>query len=176
MAKSHAEIEGIAGKMLEEAGIQPCFKPSVPKLVAAAGLKVALATDLQDSILSTLLLRPSEEDKLEKRQDNVIFVNANKNDKEQRFSIAYQVAAYMLNKDGTERFEKRLTSREVDVKDDILRLAYALLMNDKLFTDKFNKAMKGIPNKVAICKNLGSQFGVPQYAVEQRAAELDLSF
>ena len=177
MAKSRAEIQNMADKLLEEAGIQPCFKPAIPKLVEHLGLKAGIALDMQDSILSNLLLRPSADDQAMQRPVDTIVVNGTKSDKEQRFATAFQVAAYMLHKDETARYDSNLLSRAVDEGDDErLRLACALLMDEKLFTDKFKKAMKGIPNKVAICKNLGSQFGVPPYAVERRTEELGLSF
>lgn len=177
MARSREEIQDMAGKMLEAAGIQPCFKPAVPKLVASLGIKAGMVLDMQENILSSLLLRASDKDTAAGRQENVILVNGTKSEKEQRFAVAYQAAAYMLHKDEHERYESNLLSRDVDnAGDERLRLACALLMDARLFADKFGKAMKGIPNKVAVCKNLSSQFGVPPYAVERRAEELQLSF
>ena len=84
------------------------------------------------------------------------------------------VRAY-LSKDEAGQYESRFTASDLYREDDdSLRLACALLMNEELFLDKFRKALKGIPNRVAVCKNLAAQFGVPQYAVERRAKDLDL--
>ena len=175
MARSRIEIQNLAEKILEEAGIQPCFKPMISKIVASQGLRVAPALNLQDSVFSTLLLHDVEGDKVASRMNSVISVNASKTDKEQRFAVVYQVAFYALYKDVEGQQESRLTATEIYREDDdSLRLACALLMNDELFLDKFRKAVKGIPNRVAVCKNLAAQFGVPQYAVERRAKDLDL--
>ena len=175
MARSRIEIQNLAEHILEEAGIQPCFKPMISKIVASQGLRVAPALNLPESVYSTLLLQDIEGDKVASRLNSVISVNASKADQEQRFAVAYQVAFYALYQSEAGQHESRLTASELYREDDdSLRLSCALLMNEGLFLDKFKKALKGIPNRVAVCKNLAAQFGVPQYAVERRAKDLDL--
>ena len=175
MAKSRIEIQNLAERMLSEAGIEPCFKPVLSKLVASQGLRVTPALNLADSVYSSLLMQDIKGDMTADRLNGVISVNASKDEREQRFAVAYQVAFHALHKDEGRKPESRLTNSEIyREEEDALRLAGALLMTADLFLDKFRKALKGIPNRVAVCKNLSAQFGVPQYAVEQRARELEV--
>ena len=177
MARSHIELQNTAERLLAAAGIQPCFKPAVQKILGVLGLKAVPALHLQDGVLSTILIHGNERDASMNKESNVISVNANKAEKEQRFALAYQIATYALHKDDPERYERNLISVDLDnLDDDAFRLAGALLMDESLFIDKFRKVMKGLPNPVVVCKTLGAQFGVPQYAVEQRVKELELTF
>ena len=175
MAKSRIEIQNLADRMLEEAGVEPCFKPVVSRLVASQDLQVVPALNLPHTEYSSMILNGVEKNGLSNRMNSIISVNASKDEKEQRLATAYQVAFYALHKDLEGQYESHLTASVLHREDnDAMRLTCALLMNRNLFLDKFKRAMKGIPNRVAVCKNLGAQFGVPEFAVEQRARELEL--
>ncbi|MBO6305524.1 MAG: ImmA/IrrE family metallo-endopeptidase [Selenomonadaceae bacterium] len=173
MELSHIEIQNLAEEILLKADIEPCYKPSVTKIVAAAGLRVAPALNLAPSVYSRLKItnRDGEFDtSLES-----IAVNASKDAKEQRFATVYQVAFYLLFKDVDGIHESYLNSMDIDVHSDAMRLACAILMNEELFVEKFHKALKGIPNLVAVTKNLATAFFVPPFAVKHRAQDLNLN-
>lgn len=173
MELSHIEIQNLAEEILLKAEIEPCYKPSVTKLVAASGLRVAPALNLAPSVYSKLKItnRDGEFDmSLES-----IAVNASKDAKEQRFATIYQVAFYLLFKDVEGIHESYLNSMDIDVHSDAMRLTCAILMNEELFIEKFHKALKGIPNIVAVTKNLATTFFVPTFAVKHRAEDLHLN-
>lgn len=172
MDLSYIEIQNLAEELLLAAGIETCYKPSVTKLVAASGLRVAPALNLTSGVFSKLKItnRDGEFD------NNVesIFVNASKDAKEQRFATIYQVAFYLLFKDVNGIHESYLNSMDLDIHSDAMRLACAILMNEQLFMEKFSKALKGIPNSVAVTKNLSTAFYVPAFAVKHRAKDLNI--
>ena len=175
MAKSRIEIQNLADRLLQEAGIEPCFKPMVSRLVASQGLQVVPALNLATGEFSSLKLNGVEQNGVFSRMNCIVSVNASRDEKEQRLATVYQVAFFVLHKDLEGQYESHLTASALHREDDdAMRLACALLMNRNLFLDKFKRAMKGIPNRVAVCKNLSAQFGVPEFSVEQRAKELDL--
>lgn len=173
MELSRIEIQNLAEELLFTAQIEPCYKPSVTKLVAAAGLRVAPALNLSSGVFSKLKItnRDGEFD-----YDNLesIAVNASKDAKDQRFATVYQVAFYLLYKDIAGIHESFLNSTDLDVNSNVMRLTCAILMNEDLFKEKFKKALKGIPNTVAVTKNLATAFYVPLYAVKHRAEELQM--
>lgn len=173
MELSHIEIQNLAEELLLAAEIEPCYKPSVTRLVAASGLRVAPALNLSNGVFSKLKItnRDGEFD----HNIESIFVNASKDAKEQRFATVYQIAFYLLFKDVNGIHESYLNSMDVDIHSDTMRLTCAILMNENLFVEKFNKALKGIPNSVAVTKNLATAFFVPHFAVRHRAEDLNIN-
>jgi len=173
MELSHIEIQNLAEELLFAAEIEPCYKPSVTKLVAASGLRVAPALNLANGVYSKLKItnRDGEFD----HNVESIFVDASRDEKEQRFATVYQIAFYLLFRDVNGIHESYLNSMDLDIHSDTMRLACAILMNDQLFNEKFNKALRGIPNPVAVTKNLATAFFVPPFAVKHRAEDLNLN-
>ena len=169
---SHIEINRLAEGILEDAQIEPCYKPSVTRLVAAAGLRVAPALNLAAPVYSKFKINNSENPFADSTES--IMVNASKNEAEQRFATIYQVAFYLINKDIEGDHESLFTNSEVQDHSNTMNLACAILMNEGMFREKFTKALKGIPNSVAVCKNLATKFGVPIFAAEYRARYLEL--
>lgn len=173
MELSHIEIQNLAEELLFNAGIEPCYKPSVTKIVAASGLRVAPALNLSSGVFSKLKITNKDgefDDNLES-----IAVNASKDAREQRFATVYQVAFYLLYKDVAGIHESYLNSTDLDINTDVMRLACAILMNEEFFMEKFKKALRGIPNSVAVTKNLATAFYVPLFAAKHRAEELQLN-
>lgn len=173
MELSHIEIQNLAEELLLAAEIETCYKPSVTKIVAAAGLRVAPALNLSSGVFSKLKITNRDGEFDESVES--IAVNASKDAKEQRFATVYQVAFYLLFRDINGIHESYLNSMDLDIHSDTMRLACAILMNEQLFVDKFNKALKGIPNPVAVTKNLSTAFFVPPFAVKHRAEDLNLN-
>lgn len=173
MELSHIEVQNLAEEILLRAEIEPCYKPSVSKIVAASGLRVAPALNLAPSVYSKLKITNHDGEFDESLES--IAVNASKDAKEQRFATVYQVAFYMLFKDVEGIHESYLNSMDLDVHSDAMRLTCAILMNEQLFMEKFHKALKGIPNPVAVSKNLATAFFVPLFSIKHRAQDLNLN-
>ncbi len=169
---SHIEINRLAEGILEDAQIEPCYKPSVARIVAAAGLRAAPALNLAVPVYSKFKINNSENPFVDTTES--IMVNASKNEAEQRFATVYQVAFYLIYKDIEGDHESLFTNSEIQSPSNTINLTCAILMNEGMFREKFSKALKGIPNSIAVCKNLATKFGVPPFAAEHRARYLEL--
>ena len=176
MRRSHIELENAAENLLRSAGLKRSFQPDIKRIAGQLGLKIS--QDLKPGMaMSSFLLNGDDADYLAGRQDRVIVLNMTRDEKDIRFALTYQVANYVLYGESSDRYYNQLTSLQVsNPDDDGVRLANAILLHESLFIENFQKALKGVPHKFALHRNLSDKFHVPIYSVEQRIIELELTY